>query len=148
MTLQSVATAENFPAVHPVHQPLSPKRILVVDDEMFVRQLISDVLVDSGYHVDTAKDGEAGWKALHAARHAPESYHLLITDNNMPKLSGIELIRKLRAERVALPIILASGTPPTELERADLTESLQPVAILIKPFSISDLMQMVKNACW
>jgi DNA-binding response OmpR family regulator len=61
-----------------------PHRILVVDDDRDIRQLSAEVLIHSGYEVDTAEDGKAGWEALHATRHAPESYALLITDHNMP----------------------------------------------------------------
>jgi FixJ family two-component response regulator len=52
----------------------------VVDDDLAVRQLSAQVL---DYHVDAAEDG---WEALHAG-----NYDLLITDNNMPKVSGFEL---------------------------------------------------------
>ena len=59
-------------------QTSPPRRILVVDDEPDIRRLNAEVLESSGYHFDTAEDGIAGWKALHAVRHAPESYALLI----------------------------------------------------------------------
>jgi YesN/AraC family two-component response regulator len=62
--------------------------------------------------VDTAEDGEFGWEALQA-----KNYDLLITDNNMPKVSGLELVKKLRSARMALPVILASGAMPEELNR-------------------------------
>src|SRR5689334_19643597 len=61
-------------------------RILVVDDELGIRQVSAAVLGCSGYDVDTAEDGEAGWNALQT-----KNYDLLITDNNMPKLTGVEL---------------------------------------------------------
>ena len=111
-----------------------PQRILVVEDERVIRQLCSEVLIRSGYEVDTAEDGEAGWKVLHAV-----SYDLMITDNNMPKLSGIGLIEKVRFERMTLPVILASGSPPSNTER------LQLAAILPKPFSPTDLVETVKE---
>ena len=56
----------------------------------------------SRYQVDTARDGAAGWEALHA-----KSYDLLIVDNNMSKLSGVELVKKL-----TLPVLLASAAIP------------------------------------
>ena len=51
----------------------APPRILVVDDDLDICQLYAEVLGGSGYRVDTAQDGEAGWKVLHAARHDPDS---------------------------------------------------------------------------
>src|SRR6266498_4950023 len=62
-------------------------RILVVEDQPALRSLSAQVLVRSGYEVDVAEDGMAGWEALRA-----ESYDLLITDNQMPRLSGLELV--------------------------------------------------------
>src|SRR5579859_935677 len=81
-----------------------PRRILVVDDDADIRQLSTDVLIQHGYHVDAAEDGAAAWEALQLKR-----YDLLVTDNEMPKLSGVELLEKLHAARMALPIIMATG---------------------------------------
>ena len=116
-----------------------PQRILVVDDDTAIRQLNSEVLIHSGYRVDTAEDGDAGWKVLHAVRYAPDSYDLLITDNNMPKVSGVELIEKLRSARMTLPVILATSAVPMSIE------GLQLAAILEKPFYPDRLVQTVKE---
>jgi two-component system chemotaxis response regulator CheY len=113
-------------------------RILFVDDSIAVREASAKVLTCSGYDVDVAEDGEAGWKALHAA-----SYDLLITDHNMPKLSGVELVKKLRSAHMKLPVVLASAALPTE----ELSQIpwLQLAATLLKPFSIDELLQTVKE---
>ena len=113
-------------------------RILVVDDEIVIRLRVSDALVRSGYQVDTAEDGEIGWKAIHS-----KSYDLLITDNNMPKVTGIELVKRLRSEDFALPVILVSGAMPTqELNRYPW---LQVAATLLKPFTGDELLEIVKK---
>ena len=112
----------------------SHQRILVVDDDKIIRQLNSKVLILSRYEVDTAEDGDVAWKALQAV-----NYGLLITDNQMPKVSGIELVKKCRCKRMTLPIILASGAPPAN------TESLQLAAILLKPFTAHQLLKTVKE---
>jgi two-component system sensor histidine kinase/response regulator len=57
--------------------------------------------------VDAASDGAAGWKALQAER-----YDLLITDNLMPKVTGIELIKKLQTAGMRLPVIIATAVLP------------------------------------
>ena len=67
-------------------------RLLVVDDDISLRQLSAELLSHSGYEVDAAEDGAAAWEALGA-----ESYDLMITDNKMPNLSGVELLKKLYA---------------------------------------------------
>ena len=132
------------PASAPVQCRTSPPhRILVVDDEPDIRRLNAEVLESSGYHVDTAEDGKAGWEALHAVRHAPESYALLITDHDMPGLSGLALVKKLRAARMALPVIIATGTLPTK-DLINRYPWLQPVATLVKPYSIEQLLGTVE----
>jgi DNA-binding response OmpR family regulator len=110
----------------------------MVDDNTDLRLLGADVLVRSGYKVDSAGDGAAAWDALHANR-----YDLLITDNNMPKICGVELVKKLRSARMALPVILASGAmPAAELDRHP---RLQLAATLVKPFTCDELLGTVKK---
>lgn len=114
------------------------QRILVVDDDVFVRQISVRTLLGFGYHVDTAEDGVAGWEALHGS-----SYDLLITDHNMPKVTGVELVQKLRSARMTLPVVLVSGVMPTE--ELSRNPSLQIAATLPKPFSPDELLGTVKK---
>jgi CheY-like chemotaxis protein len=109
-------------------------RILVADDEPIMQQLYASVLAPSGYQVEAAKDGAAAWEALCANK-----YDLLITDNSMPKVSGVELIEKLRAARMSLPTILVSGSLPTE------NPSLKISVTLLKPVSPDALLKNVKE---
>jgi DNA-binding response OmpR family regulator len=112
------------------------KRILLVDDDALIRDICARVLRCFGYETETAKDGAAAWKTLQVY-----SYDLLITDNNMPKVSGVELVKKVRSAHMSLPVILASGNLPTgELDR---NPWLQPVATLAKPFTGDELLGTV-----
>jgi CheY-like chemotaxis protein len=113
-------------------------RILVVDDDEDNRQLNTEVLIQSGYHVDAAEDGAAGWEALQL-----NNYDLLVTDNNMPKVSGVELLIKLRAAHVFLPVIMATATLP----KKDFTRYpwLQPAVTLPKPYTVDELLGTVKE---
>jgi len=96
------------------------------------------VLSRSGYHVVAVEDGEKGWSALHAG-----GFDLLITDNDMPNLTGVELVKKVRTARMALPVILTTGVmPDEELKRHPW---LQIAATLLKPFSIEELLQTVAD---
>jgi DNA-binding response OmpR family regulator len=120
-----------------------PRRILVVEDEPDIRRLNAEVLECSGYKVDTAEDGMAGWRVLHAVSHAPGSYDLLITDHDMPGLTGLALVKKVRAARMALPVIMATGALPVR----DLFTRypwIQPAAALVKPYSIEQLLRTVE----
>jgi DNA-binding response OmpR family regulator len=116
----------------------SSYHILLVDDDFYLRELHAEVLIRSGYNVNTAADGAAAWNALNDV-----GYDLLITDNNMPILTGLGLIKKLRSNGFLLPIILASGTVP--MEELSQNSGLRIDATLQKPFSTYELLITVKN---
>jgi DNA-binding response OmpR family regulator len=115
----------------------------VVEDDTDIRSFNAEVLRRSGYQVDTAEDGEAGWKALHAASYDPDSYDLLVTDNDMPKVTGVELLRRLRAVRMDLPVIMATGTLPAQEPKR--SPWLQLSATLLKPYTAKALLGIVRE---
>jgi DNA-binding response OmpR family regulator len=110
----------------------------VVEDDPDIRQLNTEVLIDSGYQVDAAEDGAVAWQALDM-----NSYDLLITDNNLSKVSGVELLMKLRSARMTIPVIMATGTlPQKEFARYPW---LQPDATLLKPYTVEEFLGTVKK---
>ena len=113
-------------------------RILVVDDESAIRGLMSTVLAGSGYDVDTAEDGAVAWEALQA-----KPYDLLITDHNMPKITGFELLKHLRSACMALPVVMVAGNLPAQ-ELAE-NPSLKFEATILKPFTLAELLETVTN---
>ena len=115
-----------------------PHRILAVDADRDLRRLYAEALTAPGYALDGAPDGLAGWEALQA-----NTYDLLITENELPGLSGVELITKLRAAHSALPVVMtAIRLPKYELA---WNPSLQIAATLEKPFGLQHLVATVKN---
>jgi DNA-binding response OmpR family regulator len=120
------------------HKPGPTHRILVVEDEPDIRRFTAQALIGSGFHVDAAEDGAVAWETLQL-----NNYDLLITDHNMPKLTGVELVKKLRSARMALPVILATGKLPVEL--LSQNPSLQLAAMLPKPFSYEELLGTVNE---
>ena len=110
----------------------------MVDDDSDTRLRYGFVLTRTGYLVDVAEDGAAGWEALQANR-----YQLLITEHQMPKLTGVELLKKLRAARMALPVVMAARRLP--LEELDQNPTLQLAATLAKPFLANALLETVQN---
>ncbi len=128
------AKAAAVPTPNATHRP---QRILVVDDDPGIRQLGTEVLIRHGYRVDAAEDHTAGWKALQA-----HAYDLLITDLDMPGLSGLKLVKRVRDARLALPVIMASGTmTPQELNR---NPWFHLSGALLKPVSPDQLVQTVQ----
>jgi DNA-binding NtrC family response regulator len=111
-------------------------RILLVDDDRDLRSINARLLLESGYHVDTANDGASGWRALNA-RH----YDVLITDNTMPGVTGLELIKKLRSEDMTLAVILASGTAP--MDELSQNPWMHIDALLPKPYTVAQLVRTI-----
>jgi DNA-binding response OmpR family regulator len=112
--------------------------ILVAEPEPILCQLNAEMLKWHGYHVNVAGDGAAAWRELRT-----NHYQLLITTYQLPKINGVGLIRKLRAARMAVPVVMVSErVAPPPLPQAAV---LQPAATLLKPFAIDELLETVKT---
>jgi CheY-like chemotaxis protein len=116
----------------------NPQRILVAEDEEVMRWLIARALTGCGYDVDQAEDGAIAWEALQT-----KHYHLLITDNSMPKITGMALIKMLRDQDADLPVVMVSGLIPAE--DPNWHPSLGISAFLLKPFGLGALRETVEN---
>jgi two-component system sensor histidine kinase and response regulator WspE len=81
------------------------KRILVVDDSLTIREVERDLLESNGYHVDVAVDGMDGWNAVRTSE-----YDLVITDIDMPRMDGIELVDAIKRDLhlTSLPVMIVS----------------------------------------
>ena len=114
-------------------------RILVVDDNDQIRNLVGELLRFEGHHVASAGNGT---QALAALRE--DSFDLLITDIIMPEIDGLETIRSLRTDsRIPIVAISAAGkySPNDRLGRA---VALGANAVLYKPFSKNELLAAVQ----
>ncbi len=118
--------------------PAAAHRLLLVDNDPVIRETVALLLSRTGYRVACATDGEAGWAALCAER-----FDLLITDHEMPKLTGLDLLRRLRAGPLPLPTIMISGFIPWD--EPDLKSLLRPGAAIEKPFSFAVLLAHVRE---
>lgn len=85
---------------------IAVKHILVVDDSLTVREVERNLLENAGYHVDVAVDGVDGWNAIRSFK----EYDLVVTDVDMPRMDGIELVRTIKSDRNynAVPVIIVS----------------------------------------
>jgi two-component system, OmpR family, response regulator len=112
-------------------------KVLVIDDEPGVRELISEALSLSEINAVQAADG---LEALSFLRR--ERFDLLILDINMPKLDGLALLEKLRSEGMSVPVLMLSA----RADKADINQGLRTGAddYLTKPFSIEELVLRVK----
>ena len=108
-----------------------PSRILVVDDEEEVREILAETLEDFGYAVSTAASGEEALPLLASG----QGFDMLITDVRMPGMSGLELAEDVRRRWPQIKIVVISGyfVPPTAPQR-----------FLKKPFHMTELTTLVR----
>jgi len=117
------------------------ERILLIDDERPLVDLGSRVLTRFGYKVSAYDDPDA---ALAAFAKDPESFDIVVTDYTMPRFTGIELSRKIRAERRDVPIVLVTGFSDGVTRDAVLAEGIP--GFVMKPYRAEDLARAVRAA--
>ncbi|MFC7478694.1 response regulator [Dankookia sp. GCM10030260] len=124
-----------------------PLRVLIAEDEALVAMSLQDLLDSDGHDVETAPNGAA---ALSAARSLGGLLDVLVTDLNMPFLSGEDLIHDLRTERPDLPVVVVSGSPPPggAAELRAISGGYGPLVLLDKPVDHEALLRAVREvAC-
>lgn len=125
------------------HRPATPfplrPHILVVDDEPTICTVVRRVLTSASYEVETATQATNALQMLHA-RH----FDLLITDINMPELSGLDLAAQARAENTELGVVIMTGYGSPE----NMTQAIRTgvADFITKPFDLEDLRRIVARA--
>jgi CheY-like chemotaxis protein len=118
-------------------------RVLIVDDSPVDRELILEHLKDEDYELDTATDGAAAWQKLEAD---PHLYDVILLDRTMPRLDGIDLLRRIKGhpDLQALPVIMQTGLG----DREEVLEGIRAGAhyYLVKPYDGEMLRLIVRAA--
>jgi CheY-like chemotaxis protein len=124
------------------NQAARKKKILVVEDEVGLQQLFRDILVIEGYDVKVAGDGAKGYEVYCQFRS-----DMIFTDVVMPRMSGMELVRKVRELEPRIKVIFVSGFFGIEQLKQELDAEIlrYGYGILSKPFKISEMLDVVGN---
>ena len=127
------------PATPPVPTRSARQRVLVVDDEASIRDLLSKTLALAEYDVDTAPDGTAALDRLRVV-----NYDLLIADLKMPGMDGLTLIRQAKRMKADLPVIIITGfsTESSAIEAVNLGVA----GYLTKPFRVPQVLAAASKA--
>lgn len=112
-------------------------KILVIEDEKRVADLLKIGLEENGYQVLVAYDGEMGWRLFQS-----NDFQLIISDIILPKLNGFELCQKIRKADEEIPILMltAQGTADDKLEGFDVGAD----DYMVKPFDFRELLARVR----
>lgn len=125
-----------------MHDP-GKKHLLVVDDDPMARELLSERLGEEGYEIHTAEDGEHAWEMLTAD---PYVYSVILLDRQMPRLNGLELLKRIKREEKlqSIPVIFQTGAG----DREEIREGIEAGCYyyLVKPIDLGILVAIVTAA--
>ena len=116
------------------------KHILAVDDSKTMRDMVSFTLKGAGYDVTVAEDAIEGTAKLDSA-----TYDVIITDINMPQISGIEFVKRVRAhaKHRATPVLILTTESGNELKQEGRAAGA--TGWIVKPFSPEKLVQVLRK---
>lgn len=114
--------------------------ILLVDDEDYIRELVSAILAIEGYHV---LEAESGPRALEVAEAHPGPIHLLLTDVVMSPMSGSQLVKEFSPRRPEAKVLYISGFPDDAMAQYGIYQAQ--VSFLAKPFTPKILVQKIRS---
>lgn len=116
------------------------KRILFIDDEYLLRELVYEILTDVGYEVDVEERGE---DAVRTFTEHPEEYDLVLTDLMMLDMMGDEIAKRIRSIRPGMPVVVMTGTPDnfphSKAEAAGVCK------VLAKPLTRAELLEGLRE---
>jgi two-component system, OmpR family, response regulator len=112
-------------------------RLLIVEDDLEIAELLSEAFTDQHYTVDIASDGEAGWDFVKAF-----DYDLLLLDWMLPKLDGISLCRQLRAHGYQMPILMLTAQDTTQAQVTGLDAGADDY--VLKPYKLEELFARIR----
>lgn len=118
------------------------KHILLVDDHQMAREALKQFLEAQGYSIEEAENGAVGLALIRQGK----SFDLVISDNQMPVMTGLEFIQRLAQQSYISthPLIMYSGQLTPELEQQ--VRALGVYAVIQKPYNLQDLLVIVRQA--
>jgi DNA-binding response OmpR family regulator len=119
------------------------KSILIVEDDQWIRSLLAELLSDEGYRVLEAACGNEGLRLI-----AEQSPDVVVLDLNLPRKSGLEVLRELRANpaTAGVPVLVVSGEVDSATKRILAKQEQRADGIVEKPMDLTEFFQQVEDA--
>lgn len=124
----------------PVYKEKHNEKILIVDDEESLSTLLGDMLEIDGYHCSCFSSSN---KALSEFNQSPDKFDLIISDQTMPELTGLDMVKKMREIRVDIPVIIATGYSDNINDTIAKENNIE---LLKKPLTREKLLETVSKA--
>jgi len=117
---------------------IESRSILVVDDELLIRDLLYDFFSGHGWQIAVAENGEKALEVMRARK-----IDVVLTDIKMPEMDGLALASRLRDSHPEIPVVLMTGFPSVESAVAALRAKAEDY--IIKPFNINQLYKLIES---
>lgn len=118
---------------------MQEKSVLVVDDELLIRDLLYDFFQEKGLKVSVADSGLAALDKL-----SKQQFDVLVVDLKMPSMDGLEFVREVRKKKIQTPVVIITGFPSLETALDALRQRVYDY--IIKPFNVNQLFATVRKA--
>ena len=119
---------------------MSRKRILFIDDEFLIREMMCEMLADLDYEVIAAETGQDGIRTF---LRDPDAFDLVLTDLMMLGMTGDSVSERIRSVRADIPIVLMTGTPDTLAQKTAATKGI--CKVLCKPLTKAELREALQG---
>ena len=123
------------------------RNILIIDDDLTLSEELTEVIREEGYNVSVANDGDVGLKMIDRG-----NYDVVLLDLKMQKMSGIEVLKKLRGRKRPFKIIVLTGRPieGDALENGGLKNDEKKAletadSVVAKPFDVEELVKKIRE---
>jgi DNA-binding response OmpR family regulator len=140
LPLIDIPTPKLFETSADAQMPIGHERLLIVDDETDIVEMMYLMLEKLGYRVDATT---SSIDALDRFRKNPETFDMVISNQTMPQMTGMELIRRLRLSRPDIPVILCTGF--NEKISEDHATQLGIGALIVKPVGITEMAGKIRD---
>jgi len=114
-------------------------KILVVDDQESMRHILSEMLKEKGHTVTVAEDGIIAFDLL-----KKDSFNLIVADVNMPRLDGLEFLKKIKTEKPDTRVVFVTGMLEETVRIG--SENLGLDGLILKPFNKTAAMEVIEKA--
>lgn len=123
--------------------PMARLKVLCIDDEPLLRDMLQQILENGGHNVETADGGQAGLDRFRKARQEAEPFDVVITDLGMPYVDGNQVSKAMKMEDPSTPVIMLTGWGTIMKEDGDLPAQVD--GVLCKPPKIAELFDMLRK---
>ena len=114
------------------------KRVLLVEDDEYFREMLIPLLEEKGYEIEIAEDGVAALKKLQST-----SYSVVLLDRNLPEIRGEEILNLVKMQKQSPKVIVITGEGSVDVRKEMLFQGAD--AYLEKPFEIKNLIKLIEK---